>query len=144
MEELGLKMKMESVLTDFELNIMKSIDVMLKVPIHGCFFHFKQCFQRRVERNGMKTVYENYEKFRKFINRASALSFLPIEDIEEGLAELGQKFTFEDGNVETFKKKFISYISEFWIHGCLPPRVWSTFARSEDITNNNQGNLVIL
>ena len=82
MEKLGLEIDIASVLTDFELNIMKSIDVMLKVPIHGCFFHFKQCFQRRVDRNGMKMIYENNEEFRKFINQASALSFLPIEDIE--------------------------------------------------------------
>ena len=26
----------------------------------------------------------------------------------------------------------------FWINGCVPPRVWNTFGRSEDLTNNNQ------
>ena len=41
MEELGLSVNIKSVLFDFELNIMKAIDVQLKVPILGCFFHLK-------------------------------------------------------------------------------------------------------
>ena len=63
MKELGIEMRIESVLSDFEMNILKTCDVMLRCPILGCFFHYKQCIQRRVDKNGFKTRYENDEYF---------------------------------------------------------------------------------
>ena len=47
-------------------------------------------------------------------------------------------FIFEDEKAEEFKANLIKYMRDFWINGCLPPRVWNTFGRSEDLTNNNQ------
>ena len=82
MEELGLSLDVESVLCDFELNILKSIDVMLQCPILGCFFHNKKCFQRKVDRKGFKTMYDNDEHFKSFINQCSSMSHLPIEDVD--------------------------------------------------------------
>ena len=82
MKELGLDIKVQSVHCDFELNILKACDTMLKVLVCGCFFHFKTCLQRRVDRNGFKLKYERDEKFREFINQASGIAHLPIEDIE--------------------------------------------------------------
>ena len=108
---------------------------MLQVPINGCFFYFKQCFQRRVDWNGMEMVYKYNKEFRKFINQTSAL-ISSIEDIEKGLDLLDKRFIFVDKNVESFKKKFVQYIYQFWIDGCLPLRVWSTITRSQDKTNN--------
>ena len=138
MKELRLDLEVESVLCDFELNIMKSIDVMLQCPILGCFFHHKKCFQRRVERSGFKTIYQNDEKFKSFINQCSSLSQLPIEDVQEGLDDITERFKFEDERTDAFKDDFIRYIQDFWIDGCLPPRVWNCFGRSDDLTNNNQ------
>ena len=138
MKELGFKLDVESVLSDFELNIMKSIDVMLKCPILGCFFHHKKCFQRKVDKKGFKTRYENDEHFQAFINQCSALSSLPLDDLEEGLEHINKKIVFEDERAQNFKEEFLKYISDFWIHGCLPPRTWNTFGRSDDFTNNNQ------
>ena len=43
MKELGLELNVESVLADFELNILRAVDVMLQCPILGCFFHYKTC-----------------------------------------------------------------------------------------------------
>ena len=96
LEEMGLELKVRSVLCDFELNIMKSIDMMLQVPIMGCFFHHKKCFQRRVEKKGFKTRFENDEKFNKFIAEISSISFLPISDVQDGLKHVDSKFTFDD------------------------------------------------
>ena len=129
LDALGFDVKLKQIICDFELNILKSVDVMLKVPIHGCFFHFKQCIQRRVDRNGLKVTYENDSHFRKFINQSSALSFLPIEDIEIGLDYLDNKFVFDDARAHSFKLDFVKYMRDFWIHGCLPPRTWNTFGR---------------
>ena len=91
-----MELKVKSVLSDFELNIMKSIDVMLQVPIMGCFFHHKKCFQRKVDKSGLKTRYENDEKFSKFLAEMSSISFLPIADVEEGLKHVDKKYNFAD------------------------------------------------
>ena len=138
LKELGLDLSVKSILCDFELNILKSIDNMLDCDILGCFFHLKKCFQRRVEKKGFKTRYETDEFFNKFINQCSAQSHLPTEDVERGLEEINKKFIFEDERGEEFKKDFIGYINDFWINGCIPPRIWNVFGRSEDLTNNNQ------
>ena len=138
MAELDLDLKVKAVLCDFELNILKSIDEMLETDIFGCFFHHKKCFQRKVDKKGFKTRYENDDYFHEFINQACGLAHLPIADIEDGLDYIENKFTFDDDKAIEFKADFIKYIREFWIHGCLPPRIWNVFGRSEDLTNNNQ------
>ena len=138
MKELGMNLKVESVICDFELNILKAIDQMLECDILGCFFHHKKCFHRRMDKRGFKTRYETDDHFYEFINHCSGLSHLPIEDIEAGLVYIEKKFEFEDVEATEFKADFIQYIQDFWIQGCLPPRVWNVFGRSEDLTNNNQ------
>ena len=138
LEEMGLELKVRSVLCDFELNIMKSIDMMLQVPIMGCFFHHKKCFQRRVEKKGFKTRFENDEKFNKFIAEISSISFLPISDVQDGLKHVDSKFTFDDEKAQKFKDDFIEYVQKFWIDGPIPVRIWNVFGRSEDTTNNAQ------
>ena len=81
--DIGLTFIIESVLSDFEFNIMKAVDqIMPGVIIMGCFFHFKKALQNKVDKKGMKTVYEHYKKFRNFINECGALSHLPVEDLE--------------------------------------------------------------
>ena len=97
---------------------------MLQCDILGCFFHHKKCYQRRVDQKGFKTRYENDEFFSEFINQCSALAHLPIEDIELGLEHIEMKFAFEDEEATVFKQDFIKYIRDFWISGCIPPRVW--------------------
>ena len=138
MKELGLELKVKSVLCDFEINILKSIDIMLQCPICGCFFHHKQCYQRRVDKKGLKSRYENDERFRSFINETSAVSFLPIADVEDGLKHVERKYNFDDEKAQVFKNEFLAYILNFWINGPIPVRIWNVFGRSTDITNNAQ------
>ena len=66
------------------------------------------------------------------------MSQLPIEDVQEGLNNITERFKFEDERTDAFKDDFIRYIQDFWIDGCLPPRVRNCFGRSDDLTNNNQ------
>ena len=119
MKELGLELKVESVLCDFELNILKAIDTILHCPVCGCFFHHKQCFQRKVDKKGFKTMYENDMYFNEFINQCSGLAHLPIVDVEDGLKFIEEKFNFEDERTNAFKDEFIQYIRDFWIHGFM-------------------------
>ena len=57
--EIGLIIYIESVFSEFELNIMKSVDQMMpSVNIMGYYFHFKNEFINKIDKNGMKTLYE--------------------------------------------------------------------------------------
>ena len=138
LKEFGLELKVKSILCDYELNIMKSIDMFLELDIDGCFFHHKKCFQSRVDKKGMKTRYESDEHFRNFINQTSAISFLPVSDVQEGLDYIEQEFVFDDNRGKDFKADFLKYIQDFWIDGPIPMHIWNVFGRSSDLTNNNQ------
>ena len=137
-EELGWKLDVSSVISDFELNIMKSIDEMLDADILGCFFHLKKIFKEKVDKKGFKSRYEKDMKFRKFINECSSIAHLPEELLEVAVDHLDKKYMFEDEKTKRFKEYFIQYIKDYWINGCYPPRTWNCWSRSEDITNNNQ------
>ena len=64
---------------------------------------------------------------------------LLIEDIENGLKYLDEKYEFDDEKVSDFKNSFVDNINSFWIQGCFPPRTWNTYERSaEDYINNAQ------
>ena len=138
LEELGLELNVASVLCDFELNILKSVDSMIGCEIFGCSFHQRKCLQRKVDKSGFKTIYENDQHFYEFINHCGALAHLPIEDLEMGLKLIQDKFHFQDERTAKFKIDFLQYINDFWINGCIPPKVWNLFGRSTDLTNNNQ------
>ena len=36
------------------------------------------------------------------------------------------------------KLSFFFYIDTYWIPGCFPPFIWSTWKRTSDYTNDNQ------
>ena len=137
-QELGWNLDVSSVISDFELNIMKSIDEMLDTDILGCFFHFKKIFKEKVDKKGFKSRYEKDMKFRKFINECSSIAHLPEELLEVAVDHIDQKYVFEDEKTQRFKDYFIQYIKDYWINGCYPPRTWNCWSRSEDLTNNNQ------
>ena len=69
---------------------------------------------------------------------------LPIEDIENGLKYLDEKYEFDDEKVSDFKNSFVDNINSFWIQGCFPPRTWNTYERSEVFTNKAQVQIAIL
>ena len=68
LKELSIPFNLEEIICDYELNIHKSLDDMCeRVKILGCFFHFAQSLQHKVDKWEMKPHYENNEPFRKFI-----------------------------------------------------------------------------
>ena len=139
LKELGIAFNVKEIIVDFELNIHKSIDEMMpEVKILGCFFHLAKAFKDKIEQKKMKMEYENNPKLHKFIKRAVALSSLPLEDIDTGFNWLKENLNFDDPNVESFKDDFLEYVDTYWINGCIPPFIWSTWERDDDWTNNNQ------
>ena len=144
MEDFGMGFSIESVISDFELNIMKAIDEMLLVDILGCFFHLKKVFKYKVDKKGFKKIYDNDHHFRSFVNACSAIAHLPMENIELALDVIEEKFQFEDDKVKSFKSYFMKFIRDYWINGCYPPQTWNCFSRPEDATNNNQVIIIII
>ena len=138
LKEMNLELAVSSVISDFELNILKSVDSQLKTQPTACFFHFKNTFQRRSDRKGFKSRYEKDEHFHNFINQSSAVFYLPIALVEKGLKHVESKFQFEDEKAQTFKADFMKYIYNFWVNGPIPVKVWIVFGRSDDLSNNHQ------
>ena len=138
LEKHNINLNITSVISDFELNIIKGIDDMLGVDVEGCFFHFSKALQTKVEKSHFKTRYEKDLSFQYFIKECGALAHCPLNDIEEGLRIIEAKYNFDDDEGQEFKAYFIKYIRDFWINGVFPPQIWNCWARSQDLTNNAQ------
>ena len=95
--------------------------MMPDVDILGCFFHLAKAFKKKVDQKHMKTNYENNEVFRKFIKQATALSSLPLDDLETWVNWLKENVHFDTEKEDTFKNEFINYIEKYWVNGCFPP-----------------------
>ena len=50
LEELKITFDVAAVISDFELDIVKSVDNMLEVDVEGCFFHFTSCLKNKVDK----------------------------------------------------------------------------------------------
>ena len=138
LKELDIPFEIQSVISDFELAIIKAVDEMLQVEINGCFFHFSKALKSKVDRSRFKTRYESDENFQHFIKSCGALAHLPLEDLEKGINKIENGFDFDDEEAENFKSVFLQYISEFWLNGPFPPSTWNCWGRSQDLTNNHQ------
>jgi hypothetical protein len=51
LKDLDIALEIKSVISDFELAIIKSVDEMLGVEIDGCFFHFSKALKSKVDRS---------------------------------------------------------------------------------------------
>ena len=54
LSELDICFNIASVISDFELNIVKSIDDMLESSVEGGFFHFSSALKNRVDKGKLK------------------------------------------------------------------------------------------
>ena len=95
LKEHNIVFNVKQIIVDFELNIHKSIDeIFPDVEILGCFFHLSKALQSKVEKNGMKVVYEKNFEFQRFVKKCVALSSLPLEDLETGMKWLKENVFF--------------------------------------------------
>ena len=92
----------------------------------------------KVDKKHMRKRYEDDPEFQKFVKEVIAISHLPPEHLKAGFEHLEKDFNFEDDKAQSFKIEFLNYISTYWINGCYPRRVWMSYYRGEDLTNNNQ------
>ena len=128
LEELkrrNIPLNIKELISDFELNILKSADKMLPgIVILGCFFHLSKAIWKKVQVNGFAAQFDEQPDFHKFVKSTLALAHLPLEDIEKGLEYL-KAFEVSDENCAQFKDEiFLPYVENTWINGLYPPSIW--------------------
>ena len=120
------------------INIHKAInEVLPTVNILGCLFHFAKAIKRKIEKSGLKSLYDKDNQFRNFIQKVVGLSSLPLADLVEGFNYL-KSILFEDEKLTEARNIVLFYIEHYWMYGCYPPFVWNTWSRADDYSNNNQ------
>ena len=133
----NLKISLEKVYCDYELNIHKSFTRILKwIKIRGCYFHFTQKIWKQVQSQKFCNHYTNDSKFRKFVRCVVGLPFLPVNDLQKAVDWL-ETWKFDHPDHELFQREILAYITRFWINGPFPPQVWSVWARKRHNTNNH-------
>ena len=89
-EELGFTLDPESVHLDFERPVINAVKNTFgsHVNTKGCFYHLTQSTWRKVQDLGLSSHYKENSDFRHFCGMIDGLAFLPVQDVEEGMAYL--------------------------------------------------------
>lgn len=103
------------IMTDFERASRNAFhQVFPAAEGKGCFFHFRQCFYRHIQRT--REVYDGYSndsEFKLMLNHLVALAFVPPEDVETCYERLMEEPFFVN-NAEILVE-FIQYFERTWI-----------------------------
>lgn len=137
---LSSTLRVEKLRMDFELAIHLAYQDLFK--IRGCYFHFSQAIWRRVQAcPGLTSTYVSNMSFQIFVRQLVALPFLPMTELEDALEEL-KLYRFEQTSpsllhkLELFRDETCAYFASQWLYGDFPPRLWTCWGRSSDLTNN--------
>ena len=89
-EEHGYYPDPTTVVTDFEKASMGAVSTSIgdQVSIQGCFYHLTQSTWRKVQELGLTNLYKESPEVRTFIGMIDALAFLPVDEVEQGMAHL--------------------------------------------------------
>jgi hypothetical protein len=69
-------------ISDFELNILKSADEMLLgIVVLGCFFHLSKAIWKKVQVSGFATQFDEQEDFHKFVKNTIATILKLVSNI---------------------------------------------------------------
>ena len=93
--QLGAQPDPAVVVTDFESAAMKAVKQVFgsQVETHGCFFHLTQATWRRIQSEGLSTLYKTNVDFRLFCGMMDGLAFLPVQEVKQGQSKLQIFFT---------------------------------------------------
>ena len=77
-EELGLDFSPECLMSDFELSIIRAVQLSFPTAdAKGCYFHFFQSLIRKLQSLGLQAVYREDRELSSFVRRTAALAFVP-------------------------------------------------------------------
>ena len=123
-----------------QLNIRKSLkSTWPEIDILGCHFHYCKALWKRVQTQGMKSIYSKNTKLNNLVRAALGLPFVPIERIQNGeamkvLTDLANEI--DEPKVKKFAIGFLKYIDKTWLKGNYALETWNLFLH-EGVTTNN-------
>ena len=104
---------MKVILKDFERAAMNAVNhVFPEVCVIGCSFHFRQALMRRVQQEGLKSVYEKdsrYPSARTWLRIVMAISMLPAFAVPLVWNEVKNAFTTGDNVLDVKLQAFAQY-----------------------------------
>ena len=122
---------MKFILMDFERAAMNAINAVFPdVRVKGCSFHFRQALMRRVQQEGLKSVYEensHYPSARTWLRMVMAMSMLPAFAVPLVWNELKNTCTTGNAVLDAKLQAFAQYFDSTWIAGDFNPELWTHF-----------------
>ena len=91
----------ELIISDFELAIINAAAVSFpEVEQHGCYFPFRQCLWKKLQRLGLINEFDNINNLKKCLKR-----FFKLGNVQ--LKEVVTYYTFAKNEIEQFKNENI-------------------------------------
>lgn len=107
----GQCLMLTHVVIDFENGLISAIQKLFpNIQIQGCFFHFKQCIYRKLQKFGLKQEYDTDCDFANKVKLLEALAFLPVNHVHRGF-----DIILEQTNFPPKMQKLIDYFEETWV-----------------------------
>ena len=117
LEDLGLEMVVEKVITDFEIAVVKAVQSAFGPGLHqGCFFHFTQSTWRKISKLGHAELYKEDAEFRQYCCMLDALALLPLDKVKDGLAYLREIMPCDEA------EELTKYFDETYVNGVYKVR----------------------
>jgi hypothetical protein len=137
--KLGLEMRPEVVMMDFELAAMNAFSFHFpRIQIKCCFFHLGQSFYRKLCIEGLKEQYKNDANLRKWVKQVICLALIPVEKVEDVFEQLCMEKPDYNEKIDNF----LDYVLLNYIRNdendryVFPLEVWNHY-ESEKRTNND-------
>lgn len=128
------------VLIDFELAAINAVKkVFPEVTVKGCSFHFRQTIMRRVQLEGMKTIYESeddYPGIRRWIRQLMSMSLLRAFAVPLAWRMLQYPPVTGQQSVDLKTTALAAYVESTWISGHFTPDLWTHFDHTGPRTTN--------
>ena len=109
-------------MSDFELALIQA----------RCYFHFTQCLWRKVQGLGLSSDYKDDEDIRAFIQKTTALSFVPISFVRNAWNAIKANMP-QDARLQDYS----DYLESTWLNGYFRPQMWNNFSNLGPRTNNH-------
>ena len=134
--QLGYNINPNEILTDFEIAIIQAIQLIFpSTTVKGCYFHFTQAINRKINTMGLQTLYKQDAVMNQFIRKTAALAFIPAD-----LVFFGWNMVKTMAPIRPEIHEFLNYFEDTWLVGQFPPVLWNVF--NQDAHNPRTNNHV--
>ena len=121
--QLGFNINPNEILTDFEIAIIQAIQLVFpSTTVKGCYFHFTQAINRKINTMGLRTLYKQDAVMNQFIRKTAALAFIPAD-----LVFFGWNKVKTMAPIRPEIHEFMNYFEDTWLVGQFSPVLWNVF-----------------